>query len=253
MIAALALSLVVGAAPRRVVSLVPSLTDVVLALGEGDRLVGVTRFDDDPRVSSLPRVGGYLDLDLEAVVRLRPDLVLAFDGAAEQPAIAALRRTGLRVLALRADSLSEVERAADVVAEALGRPEGARKLRDSLEGLREQVPPGGPVSVAVAVGWKPLVLAGRGSYLEPLIEAAGGRNVVTSSLAWPTSSVEELVARAPSVVIDGAPEERAAAPWTALLTARGARLVRLPDGGLFRPGLRAIRALPELAAALRGR
>src|SRR5713226_7862476 len=67
----------VPAEVRRVVTLAPSLSEIVLALGAGDRLVGVTRFDDDPRLSTLPRVGGYNDPEPETVLGLHPDLVLA--------------------------------------------------------------------------------------------------------------------------------------------------------------------------------
>ncbi|HZX40356.1 MAG TPA: helical backbone metal receptor, partial [Myxococcaceae bacterium] len=73
-----------GPAPRgevrRLVTLAPSLTDVVLALGAGDRLVGVSRFDDRPEVARLPRVGGFVDPSVEAVLALHPDLVLAQPG-----------------------------------------------------------------------------------------------------------------------------------------------------------------------------
>src|SRR5205085_3973848 len=62
---------------RRVVTLAPSLSELVLALGAGDRLVGVTRFDDDPRVAKLPRVGGYNDPEPETVLALKPDVVFA--------------------------------------------------------------------------------------------------------------------------------------------------------------------------------
>ena len=67
----------VPAQVRRVVTLAPSLSEIVLALGAGDRLVGVTRFDDDPRAAKLPRVGGYNDPEPETVLGLHPDLVLA--------------------------------------------------------------------------------------------------------------------------------------------------------------------------------
>jgi iron complex transport system substrate-binding protein len=248
------------ATPQRVVSLAPSLTDVVLGLGEGNRLVGVSRFDDDARVASLPREGGLLDPNLEAVVRLHPDLVLASDGVVETPTLLALRRSGLRVLAVRTDTLPQVLGAVQSVSAELGVPEAGERMRQSLEGamaaVRAQVQAEGrrPVRVAVAVGWRPLVLAGRGSYVEPLLEAAGGENIASTSLAWPTYSVEAMVAQAPEVIVDGAPEEAdsEARHLMGLLRERGSRIVRLPTGDLFRPGPRALHALPELEAALRG-
>ncbi|HUB07724.1 MAG TPA: helical backbone metal receptor [Myxococcales bacterium] len=266
MIGAFTLAAALAAAPpaaspgeaRRVVSLVPSLTDIVLALGEGTRLVGVSRFDDDPRLAGLPRVGGYLDPNVEAVVGLRPDLVLAYDGAEESRTVSALRQAGLRVLALHADALPEVEASAARVADALGDAAAGARLRRSMEATLDRVRAaarGQPVErMAVVVGWRPLVLAGRSSYLEPLLEAVGATNVVGGDLAWPTYSVEALVAQAPAVVVDGAPEEGAAASGgvLAVLRERGTRVLRLPDGDLFRPGPRALHGLEELARALRG-
>ncbi|MHB8417503.1 MAG: ABC transporter substrate-binding protein [Myxococcales bacterium] len=241
---------------RRVVSLVPSLTDLVLALGKGGRLVGVSRFDDDPRLAALPRVGGYLDPNVEAVVALRPDLVLAYDGVEEGRTVAALRRAGLRVLALRADALPEIEASAAQVAAALGAGAAGERLRESMEAtlahVRERAR-GAPVRrIAVVVGWRPLVLAGRSSYLETLLEAAGARNIVEGDLAWPTYSLEALVATSPEVVVDGAPQEGDATSsgLLELLRQRGARIIRLPDGDLFRPGPRALHGLEELARAL---
>ncbi len=257
----LAGALAVGpATPQRIVSLAPSLTDIVLGLGAGERLVGVSRFDDDPRVAGLPRAGGLLDASLEAVVRLHPDLVLALDGAVEAPKCLALRRAGLKVLALRADALPEVIASIQAISAELGVLDAGERMTAELEGViaatraRVQAERRSLVRTAVVVGWRPLVLAGRASYVEPLLEAAGGENVSTTELAWPTYSVEAMVAEAPEVIIDGAPEEAdpAAGHLLGLLRERGCRIARLPSGDLFRPGPRALHALPELEAALRG-
>jgi iron complex transport system substrate-binding protein len=220
----------------------------------------VSRFDDDARVASLPRVGGLVDPNLEAVVRLHPDLVLALDGAVEAPTLLALRQAGLRVLALRVDAPSDLAASVRAVSEELGVPEAGERMRRNLDGqvaqVRARIQAEGRrmVRTAVVVGWRPLVLAGRGSYVQPLLEAAGGENVVATGLAWPTYSVEAMVAQAPEVIVDGSPEEAdpAAEHLLGLLRARGSRIVRLPSGDLFRPGPRALHALPELEAALRG-
>ncbi len=118
--------------------------------------------------------------------------------------------------------------------------------------MREQNKGRPRVHCAVAVDFRPLVLAGRGSYLQPLLEAAGGENVSPSSLAWPTSSVEQLMAAKVEVLIDGGPaeEDASSARVIDLMRARGTRVLRLPSGDLFQPGPRAIRALPDLAKAL---
>ncbi len=248
--AALALSL---AAPTRVVSMAPCLTDDVLALGEGKRLVAVSRFDDEPELGRLPRVGGYLDPDVEAVVRARPDLVLSLDGEAERPVLAALRRVGLTVVALRSDTLPEILDDVVAVAEALCERQRGERLRGELEReLAAAAKAGARRRTVIAVDYRPLVVAGRGSYLEQLLEAVGSANAVASPLAWPTFSAEAFAAQPPEVWIDGGPPgEPEGEKLLGLLRSEGTRVVRLPNADLFRASPRAVAADRELAAALR--
>jgi iron complex transport system substrate-binding protein len=251
------LTLLLVAAPARVVSMAPALTDLVIELGASDRLVGVSRFDDAPALQRLPRVGGYLDPNLEAVVRLQPDLVVALDGVSFAGPLKAMQQAKLRVLALRTDTLDDLHASLVALGTALGVAARADAVWNELTALRAQVraqSAGRPrIRCAVAVGLRPLVLAGRGSYLEPLLEDAGGENVAPSDLAWPTSSVEQLVAAKPQVLIDGtgAEQDEASGRVLKLLEAQGARVVH-PSADLFRPGPRAIRALPELARLIQG-
>jgi len=249
-------ALLLAAAPQRVVSMAPSLTDLMVELGAADRLVGVSRFDAEPELAAVPRVGGLYDPSLEAVVRLHPDLVLGLDGVAFAPSLQALRAAKLEVLPLRTDTLDEIRDSLRALGARLAIAGRAEKTWGELAQLIAKLrvaSQGRPrVRCAVAVDFRPLVLAGRGSYLEPLIEAAGGENVSTSELAWPTSSVEQLMASKVEVLIDGgaAEEDAASLRLLELLRARGTRVVRLPNGDLFQPGPRAIRALPDLAEAL---
>jgi iron complex transport system substrate-binding protein len=251
-------ALLLVAAPQRVVSMAPSLTDLMVELGAGARLVGVSRFDGEPELAKVPRVGGLYDPNLEAVVRLHPDLVLGLDGVAFAPSLVALRAAHLTVLPLRTDTLDEVRDSLRALGKALELAPRAEdtwnELQRLLEGMRAANRGRPPVRCAVAVDFRPLVLAGRGSYLEALIEAAGGENASSSGLAWPTSSAEQLLAANVAVLIDGGPteEDPAGARLIELLRARGTRVVRLPSGDLFQPGPRAIRALPDLAKALHG-
>src|SRR6266436_1958279 len=131
-IAALALSLPAAAmtrqhlgppAPaqvRRVVTLAPSLSEIVLALGAGDRLVGVTRFDDDPRAANLPRVGGYNDPEPETVLGLHPDLVLAQTAPENRGPVETLARLGIPVEAFSLGDLAKIEDAMEQIGALLG-------------------------------------------------------------------------------------------------------------------------------------
>jgi iron complex transport system substrate-binding protein len=257
-VALLALALAASPArPARIVSMAPALTDLVVELGAADRLVGVSRFDDAPQLAKLPRVGGYLDPNLEAVVRLKPDLVVALDGVSFEGPLRAMKEAKLSVLPLRTDTLADLQASLTSLGAALGLSERAAMLWKELSVIRAQVrdaAAGKPrVRCAIAVGFRPLVLAGKGSYLQTLIEDAGGENVAPSDLAWPTSSAEQLVAARPAVIVDGAgPEEDAASTHVLeVLSSQGARVVRV-SADLFRPGPRAIQALPELARQLHG-
>ena len=108
---------------RRVVTLTPSLTDVVLALGAGERLVGVSRFDERPEVARLPRVGGFVDPSVEAVMALHPDLVLAEPGPGNRQAVETMAELGAPVLLLPLATVGDV-----LAAERAGR-QGARTRR----------------------------------------------------------------------------------------------------------------------------
>ena len=118
-------------APQRIVSLLPSLTETVCELHACERLVGTDRFSNWPaRVQSLPKLGGLEDAQLERIVMLKPDLVLA---AVSARAIERLEGLGIPVLALEAKSLGDVHRTLEVVAQALGTPGAGHALWQRIE------------------------------------------------------------------------------------------------------------------------
>jgi len=244
------------AAARRVVALAPSLTDIVVALGHADRLVGVTRYDDAPEVARLPRVGGFLDPSPEAVLALRPDLVLWITDAGAIAPVEKIAALGIPVLALPVVSVADVLAAARVVGVALGDAPAGERLASRLEAdvsrVRERARGLKPVRVLFVVGREPLVVAGPGSYPDELLRLLGATNVAQGARPWPVYPVERAVADDPEVVIDGAvlePKE-GLARLTAIPAVRRGRVVRLQDDGALRPGPRLTRALDELFRAL---
>src|SRR2546421_8651161 len=154
----------VPAQVARVITLAPSLSEIVLALGAGNRLVGVTRFDDDPRVEKVPRVGGYNDPEPETVLGLHPDLVLAHPAPENRGPVETLARIGIPVEAFALGNLAEVENAMEQIGALLGVPERGRALRDELERHRARVratAARAPRPRALLVfGLDPLVVAG---------------------------------------------------------------------------------------------
>ncbi|HHQ47511.1 MAG TPA: hypothetical protein ENK19_01330, partial [Acidobacteria bacterium] len=175
-----------AAAPRRVVSLGPSLTETVFALGCGDRVVGVGDYAQwPPEVRTLPRLGGLYNPSLERLLALDPDLVLL---PSPIPRLeAACRRAGIPVAVVPVTSLDGVVEATERVAALLGCPERGRtlvaRIRGELEAVRHRVATRPRRRVLLQVGTAPgpglegLTVAGGGTFLSGLVATAGGANV----------------------------------------------------------------------------
>ncbi len=248
--------------PRRVVVLAPSLTDVVLAMGLGERLVGVTRLDDAPEVAKLARVGGFLDPSPEAVLALSPDLVLwVTDGGALAAVrrIAELSRASARpfpILAIPIVNVADVVETPRIVGDALGdRGAGerrARALAADVEAVRRRAAGLPRRRVLFVVGHEPLVVAGPGSFPDELLRICGAEDVVRGDRAWPVYPVEKAVADDPDVVVDAAPQEPAEGirRLSAVRAVREGRVLRIPNDDLIRPGPRMIRGLGLLFRGL---
>ncbi len=250
------------APPRRVVVLAPSLTDDLVAMGLGGRLVGVTRLDDAPEVAALPRVGGFLDPSPEAVLALSPDLVLwVTDGGA----LAAVRRIaelshGSRrpfpILAIPIVNVADVLATPRILGDALGAADAgerlARELSARVDAVSRRAAGLRRPRVLFVVGHEPLVVAGPGSFPDELLRICGARNVVAGDRPWPVYPIEKAVADDPDVVVDAAPREPAEGirRFSAIAAIRKGAVVRLESDDLIRPGPRMIRALGWLFARL---
>jgi iron complex transport system substrate-binding protein len=248
--------------PRRVIVLAPNLTDVIPALGAKDRLVGVTTVDDDPEVKHLPRVGGFIDPNPEAILALRPDLVLwVTDGGA----LAAVRRLAelslgstrpFPIVALDVVSVADVLATPRAVGDALGLSEAGARLSSELaaavERVRRRAAGLTPKRALFLVAREPLVVAGPGSFPDELLAIAACENVVRGERPWPVFSLERAVALNPDVVVDGAPREPANGirRLAAIPAVRRGAVIRLETDDLLRPGPKMIRALEPLFLAL---
>ncbi|HOX43672.1 MAG TPA: helical backbone metal receptor [Myxococcota bacterium] len=253
--------------PARVISLAPNLTEAIFALGAGGSLVGVTRYDDHPpEVAALPRVGGFTDPSLEAILALRPELVVCVPNAGNRKAMEALGRVKVPVLVLPAETLEDVFLSLETLGKVLGREAAARELQGSLrrrvEAVRARTRGAPKPSVLVVYGHKPLVAAGEGTFAQALIELAGGRNVLAGSrVRYPTVPMEEVLRLAPEVILDASMSgtgselepgqaREAWARWSVLPAVRAGR-VHLVDSVLwFRPGPRIVQGLEQMARLL---
>jgi iron complex transport system substrate-binding protein len=255
------------AAPaRRIVSLSPSTTEIVFALGLGGRLVGRTRWcDHPPAARGVADVGDGLAPNVEAIAARRPDLVLLYASPANRPAAQRLEALGIATAALALDRAEDVRRAARLIGALAGAARAADSLVaafDSARGAaaRESAPPAGRrPRLYVHVWTDPPVTVGRGSYLAEILRDAGAENlfddVPTSSA---TVSLESLARRNPDAVVVltsdtlGAPPPLGdRPPWRAVEAVREGRFLLL-DGSLYgRPSPRMPFAVRDLAARLR--
>ncbi|MFN7133323.1 MAG: ABC transporter substrate-binding protein, partial [Myxococcales bacterium] len=226
---------------------------LVLALGAGERLAGVSRFDDAQEVKALPRVGGYVDPSVEAVVALRPGLVLVEPSPGNRAAVERMAKLGVPVLAVPLQSVPEILAAMPAVAEALGLGERgaalASRTRERLEALRREAAGGKAMRVLLVYDWEPLVVAGPGSFGDSLLAIAGAQNAAADArTAYPVYSFERVMKARPEVIIDAADvQDPPRARILKLPGVAGARVERASPS-LFRPGPRLADAAEELRA-----
>ncbi len=250
------------ATPRRVVTLAPNLTEIVFAVGAGERLVGVSDYSDFPREAhSIPRVGG-LGVSAERVAAMRPDLVLATpEGNAKGP-VTALAAAGVPVLVVPGGSLDAVLDGIRLVGRRLGRSETSERLVQSLSrrrrAVRESLARDRRPKTILLVWPDPPQAAGGETFLNDVLTEAGAENLFAERRGWPLVSAEWL-ATAPIevVVLPDSRETRAAfdralaeGPLSRGTVAR-ARVVRIDEAVLTRPGPRVFDALEQLARDLR--
>lgn len=195
------------------ISLSPSTTDVVVALGERKALVGVDQYSQVlSGVGELPSLGGLFAPDLERALELRPTLVLGVRSESQSAFFAQLRARGVRVREIDSSgSLEQVLETYSQIASELGREPEARALvarvREQLAEVSRSVEGLERPSVALIVEREPLYVAAGGSFASALIELAGGRNVFADmSGTYPQVSLELLAERAPEVLIDSTRE-----------------------------------------------
>jgi iron complex transport system substrate-binding protein len=250
-----------AAPPARIVSTAPSLTEVLYALGLGDRVVGVTEYCRYPAEAiAKPKVGSFLQPDYERILALRPDLVLVLKNPAQ--VTAQLRRLGLRAEEFDQDSVASTLRSMERIAALAGVPERGVKLasdlRATLDGVARSVAGRRRVTALFLVGRSPgtlqgMVGAGPDTFIDELITLAGGRNVLSASpIQYPKVSVEQILSSDPEYILDmgdfahaagrpGQPETEILKLWDAYprLGAVKNRRVRVIASDVFiRPGPR---------------
>jgi ABC-type Fe3+-hydroxamate transport system substrate-binding protein len=252
-------TLTLRGAPQRIVSLNPSTTELLFAIGAGRRLVGRTTYDRWPAAAlALPDLGPGLRPNVESVLAAKPDLVVLYGSDDNRDAARRLRGAGVATAAFRVDRIADFERVTIALGALTGDSVAARATVDSVHATVARVRSATASLPRPTVFWplydQPLLATGGGSFLNELIEVAGGRNVYAFlPEPSPRITVEDLLRRDPDVVLLS-PDSRArylADPrWRALRAVREGRIVAVDTTLVFRPGPRLGEAARSLALLL---
>jgi iron complex transport system substrate-binding protein len=254
----------VPAAVQHIVSLAPNLTEIVFALGEGDHLAGDTDFCDYPaEATRKPRVGGPVNPNLEQIVALTPDLVLATKAINRRETVEALARIGLPVYVTDPHSVDEMITSVEHIGKILHAEKTAAPvvgdLRERLSDLDRRIAGASPRRVLFVVWTDPLISIGRGTFIADALRRAGARSVVDTGAEWPRVNLEEIVRLQPEFLVFAGAHNgdtqhdvdalRTRPGWRDLDAMRYGKIVVISDA-INRPAPRMVDAIEQLAHAL---
>lgn len=194
--------------PERIVSMAPSLTEILFALGLDDKIVGVTIFSDYPPAAlEKPKVGSFWQPNIEAVVAARPDLVVTLQIEQQKSLADRLRRIGYNSLIVDIEKVNDLYEAAETIGEATDSRRQADELvgnlKNKLRELASMVGTEERIKVLWVVQREPLRVAGRDTFINEMIELAGGENAIGETLhKYPPIGAEQVIACRPDVIIE---------------------------------------------------
>lgn len=253
---------VIPAMPRRIVSISPTATEILFAIGAGDRVVAVDDASNFPAaVAGLPRVGSLDKPSLETIVELEPDLVVV--SGLSRKMVPDLEAQGLTVVLLNPEDVDAVGRSIALAGRIAGRDAAALRVVADIAGRLDEVgrrvapvPAANRVRVFHEVWHEPLMTAGPGSFIDDLIRRAGGVNILgDAGTAWPAVSLEVVVDRDPQVITTPFPEQfelmhTGARPgWENITAVREQRVYLVDTDLIARAGPRVAEAVELLAQA----
>ena len=240
-------------AALRVVSLAPSLSEIVVELDSADLLVGVLDAGERPSaIKDVPSVGRYGQLDMERLLSLKPDLLLLWPGSVGPAQRDQLKRLNIPTFVAEPHSLEQLIAQIETIATQLGRPERgvawASELRQNLDKLRQRYRREAPLRVFYQVWDKPLYTVGGGQIISDALEVCGARNVFADlSLPAPQVSIEAVLQRDPEVILaSDQPQLDAWRAWPQVAAVKHGQLLLVTDKGLERPSGQMIEATAKL-------
>lgn len=240
-------------------SLAPSATETLFALGAGPQVVGVSSYCDyPPQVNSLPRVGSFLTPNVEQIIALRPTLIIGLAIASNQRQIKALQSMGFPILLVGEETLGDIERSIGQIGDRTGHSREAKALLAQISrhfaSVKRRLADASSPRVLMLVGHQPMVAVGSGSFLDELLSMVHADNIARfAGQEWPRLTMEYVVRTAPEVIIDGQMGSDATAPdsfWLRFATIPAVRNHRVfgYEDSTLRPGPRVWQSLETLAA-----
>ena len=249
---------------NRVVSLAPSNTEILFAIGAGSKVVGVTEFCDYPpeavegvKNGTIAVVGGFTDINVEKVVSLKPDVVFAYYG--QKSVVEELENLSIPTIVFNPKNLDMIYNDITIAGKVTGMEDGAKKVISEMRNKVNYVEShilNLPKKRVFFVAWgNPLMTAGNDTFINYLISLARGENIFSDSSGWPTVNMETVVARNPDIIIltphCGLTKDDILNNWSKEINAvKNQSVYVIEDDILVRPGPRIVDGLVALAEAI---
>jgi iron complex transport system substrate-binding protein len=250
--------------PERIIPLAPNLTEILYALGLGDRVVGVTNHCNYPPEASLkPKVGSYINLNVEEIISLSPDLVIGTVDGNERIILDLLQQAGLRVFFVNPRTVRQVIGTILALGSLCGAIENARTLsRDLTKRVNHVIQKTGSTRrplVFLQIQIQPIMSVNKHTVHDDLIRLAGGRNMTAEEpVTYPRISMEEVIQRRPEVILISSMErggrfEKARQEWlkwTSIPAVQNKRVYLIDSDLIDRPSPRLIDGLEIMARCI---
>jgi len=251
-------------APKRIVSLAPSCTEIIAVLGLQDKLVGITEHTDyPPEVLNLPKVGSYVNLNVESILSLQPDLVIATDDGNPEEVIEKLEEFSVPVFVLKLRTYEDIENSIQRLGEFVGKSENAAKAVQQMRSvalcISEKTKNVEHPSVLWIYDMNPIVTAGKDTFTNELLEMAGAVSITDDvSISYPRVAIETVIAKNPQVIVittmdlssDGKEKSEWWNQWPMIRAVQDKRVYLVESKNLDRPSPRIIFGFMQLARLL---
>ncbi|PHM27649.1 vitamin B12 ABC transporter substrate-binding protein BtuF [Xenorhabdus budapestensis] len=244
------------AAASRVISLAPSTTELAYAAGMGDQLVAVSAYSDYPEAAKkLEQVADWQGINVERIIALKPDLILAWRGGNPQRPLEQLAALGIPIFYSDVKKVEDVATELERLATYSPHPDVAQKsaaeIRQKFSRLKQTYTSSNPKSVFIQFGMNPIFTSSRHTIQSEIVSVCGGRNIFADSpVPWPQVNREQVLIRKPEVIVMGGTEEqkqKVAEFWQPQLNTR---IIILNDDWFSRAGPRIILAAEQLCQQL---